>query len=113
MFDRHPCSNFSLIIQSVRKEVFPAQYDTGTYDLYVYRGSLLYANFINANFIREHSHMTSDVFGSFLTYLPTLIRYHQMWLDLPTYLPLDLTPDFEKITSPINVDNMDLVLLLF
>ena len=29
--------------------------------------------------------MTSDVFGSFLTYLPTLIRYRQMWLDLPTY----------------------------
>ena len=25
--------------------------------------------------LREHSHMTSDVFGSFLTYLPTLIRY--------------------------------------
>ena len=40
--------------------------------------------------------MTSDVFGSFLTYLPTLIRYRQMWLDLPT-LPLDLTSDFEKI----------------
>ena len=34
---------------------------------------------------REHSHMTSDVFGSFLTYLPTLIRYHQMWPDLPAY----------------------------
>ena len=34
---------------------------------------------------REHSYMTSDVFGSFLTYLPTQIRYHQMWLDLPTY----------------------------
>ena len=31
---------------------------------------------------------TYDVrcFGSFLTYLPTQIRYHQMWLDLPTYL---------------------------
>ena len=25
--------------------------------------------------LREHSHMTSDVFGVFLTYLPTLIRY--------------------------------------
>ena len=25
--------------------------------------------------VREHSHMTSDVFGVFLTYLPTLIRY--------------------------------------
>ena len=25
--------------------------------------------------IREHSHMTSDVFWAFLTYLPTLIRY--------------------------------------
>ena len=24
--------------------------------------------------IREHSHMTSDVLGVFLTYLPTLIR---------------------------------------
>ena len=33
----------------------------------------------------EHSHMTSDIFGSFLTYLPTLIRYRQIWLDLPTY----------------------------
>ena len=30
---------------------------------------------------------TYDVrcFGSFLTYLPTQIRYHQMWLDLPAY----------------------------
>ena len=36
-------------------------------------------------FVREHSYMMSDIFGSFLTYLPTLIRYHQMWLDLPTY----------------------------
>ena len=35
--------------------------------------------------IIEHSHITSDVFGSFLTNLPTLIRYRQMWLDLPTY----------------------------
>ena len=25
--------------------------------------------------VREHSHMTSDGFGVFLTYLPTLIRY--------------------------------------
>ena len=25
--------------------------------------------------IREHSHMTSDILGVFLTYLPTLIRY--------------------------------------
>ena len=25
--------------------------------------------------------MTSDVFESFLTYLPTLIRYRQMWLE--------------------------------
>jgi len=25
--------------------------------------------------IREHSYMTSDVLGAFLTYLPTLIRY--------------------------------------
>jgi hypothetical protein len=25
--------------------------------------------------VREHSHMTSDVFWVFLTYLPTLIRY--------------------------------------
>ena len=25
--------------------------------------------------VREHSYMTSDVFGGFLTYLPTLIRY--------------------------------------
>ena len=29
--------------------------------------------------------MASDDFGSFLTYLPTLIRYHQMEADLPTY----------------------------
>ena len=43
--------------------------------------------------VREHSYMTSDVFGSFLTYLPTLIRYRQMWLDLPTY-PQNLTSDF-------------------
>ena len=27
------------------------------------------------NWIGEHSHMTSDVLGVFLTYLPTLIRY--------------------------------------
>ena len=27
----------------------------------------------------------SDVLKSFLTYLPILIRYGQMWLDLPTY----------------------------
>ena len=25
--------------------------------------------------VREHSHMTSDVLGVFLTYLPTLIKY--------------------------------------
>ena len=34
---------------------------------------------------RGHPHMASDDFGSFLTYLPTLIRYHQMEADLPTY----------------------------
>jgi hypothetical protein len=28
---------------------------------------------------REHSHMTSDVFGSFLTYLTTLIRSISFW----------------------------------
>ena len=31
--------------------------------------------------------MTSDLFRSFLTYLPTLIRYCQMWLDITAYLP--------------------------
>ena len=56
--------------------------------------------------------MTSDVFGQFLTYLPTLIRYHQMWLDLPTYLPQDLTSDLKKFTIPIRVHNMDLILFL-
>ena len=35
--------------------------------------------------LRGHPHMASDDFGSFLTYLPTLIRYHQMEADLPTY----------------------------
>ena len=29
----------------------------------------------NSKNIREHSYMTSDVLGVFLTYLPTLIRY--------------------------------------
>ena len=48
--------------------------------------------------VREHSHMTSNVFGSFLSYLPTLIRYlttkaylvksDSAW---PTYLPKNLT----------------------
>ena len=28
----------------------------------------------NEKMLREHPHMTSDDFGSFLTYLPTLIR---------------------------------------
>ena len=58
--------------------------------------------------LREHSHMTSDVFGSFLTYLHTRIRYHQMWLDLPKYLQLYLTSDFEIL--PLFYI-MDLVLL--
>ena len=35
--------------------------------------------------LRGHPHMASDDFGSFLTYLPSLIRYHQMGADLPTY----------------------------
>ena len=29
----------------------------------------------------EHSHMASDVFGVFLTYLPTLIRYYRVKSD--------------------------------
>ena len=29
---------------------------------------------IELNFVREHPYMTSDDFGPFLTYLPTLIR---------------------------------------
>ena len=54
--------------------------------------------------------MTSDVFGSFLTYLPTLIRYRQMWLDLPTYLPTPRSDvRFLKFTG---VYNMGLIFLL-
>ena len=43
--------------------------------------------------------MMSDVLGLFLTYLPTLIRCRQMWLDLPQ----DLTSDFKYFTSLIDV----------
>ena len=58
-------------------------------------------------YVWEHSHMTSDVLGPFLTYLPTLIRYHQMWLDLPTYSKI-----LCQILKLIDVHNMDLILLL-
>jgi hypothetical protein len=37
--------------------------------------------------------------------LPTLIRYRQMWLDLPTYIHQNLTSDFQNFTSPIRVHN--------
>ena len=40
---------------------------------------------INALALRGHPHMASDDFGSFWTYLPTQIRYHQILIDLPTY----------------------------
>ena len=56
--------------------------DKGLYPCHLCCQSSSAVSFIT---IREHSHMTSDVFGSFLTYLPTLIRYRQMWLDLPTH----------------------------
>ena len=47
--------------------------------------------------------MTSDVFRS-------LIRYHQMWLDLPsTYLPKDLMSDLKKISTLIRLQNMYLI----
>ena len=51
--------------------------------------------------------MKSDVFGSFLTYLPTLIRYCQMWLDLPT-TPIYVCQIFKNL--PL-LYIMDLVLL--
>ena len=41
--------------------------------------------FENLKRLRGHPHMASDDFRSFLTYLPSLIRYHQMEADLPTY----------------------------
>ena len=62
--------------------------------------------------LREHSRLMSDVFGSILTYLPTQIGYHQIWLDLLTYLPQDLTSDFKNFTTPMRVHIMDLILLL-
>ena len=58
--------------------------------------------------IREHSHMTSDVFGSFLTYLPTLIRYHHMWIDLPKYVPTprsDMKKKFDIINHIVSTNS--------
>ena len=34
-----------------------------------------YQDCYQMKYVREHSHMTSDIFGIFLTYLPSLIRY--------------------------------------
>ena len=68
---------------------------------------------LNSFWLREHSHMTSDVFGWFFIYLPTLIRYFsfttQDYLCSKircsfTYLPKDLTsyvnaPSVKNITE--------------
>ena len=54
-------------------------YEYSNFKTYLKRINRNHKNICQGNlmmiFIREHSHMTSDVFGVFLTYLPTLIRY--------------------------------------
>ena len=52
----------------------------------------------NVRLLREHPHMTSDDFGSFLTYLPTQIRYHQILIDLPSYPKI-----WRQISKPIRI----------
>ena len=56
--------------------------------------NIFYWSFGSKKIIRERPHMTSDDFGPFLTYWPTLIRWFTTWAYLvksdgawPTYLP--------------------------
>ena len=50
----------------------------------------------------------SDDLGSFLTYLPTLIRYHQMEPDLPT-----LISDVRYFLVPIPEQNQQSIFTFF
>ena len=55
------------------------------------------------NYLREHSHMTSDGFWIFLTYLPTLIRCLMLYyISLFTKIRCSLTYLPKSLTSYVN-----------
>ena len=76
----------------------------GTFSLHKVREIYIFLDHPPTPMSLRKGAFTYDVkcFGSFLTYLPMLIRYHQLWLDLPIHPPLDLMSDFEKFASQIN-----------
>ena len=49
---------------------------------------------LEASVVREHSHMTSDFFGVFLTYLLTLIRYILYYISLFSKVRFNLSGEW-------------------